>query len=66
MSVSRLALNVHSKMLVEFDSSMQMTNSQTDGAADAMLCGFILEGDLGEFDTLSDASAGSTDWYYSL
>lgn len=66
MSVSRLALNVHSKMLVEFDSTMQMNNSKSEGAVDAMLCGFILEGDSQEFETLSDTSAGSADWYYNL
>lgn len=67
MSASRLAQNVRSKMLSEFDSVQLNNYSVNDrpGAVDAMLCGFILEGDLGDFDSQPESN-GSGDWYYNL
>lgn len=71
MSASRLAQNVRDKMLSEFDS-VQVDSStlysfapRATGAVDAMLCGFILEGDMGDFERVSQ-SVSSGDWYYNL
>ena len=67
MSALSLAHNVHSKLLVEFDSNLQVSNKPSEGAVEAMLCGFILEGEATSFDTLSDGNDNSSnDWYYNL
>lgn len=65
MSVSRLTQNVRNKMLVEFDSVQSVSNESSDNA-DAILCGFILEGDMNDFEALGDATQSSGDWYYSV
>lgn len=69
MSASRLAQNVRDKMLSEFDSvqvdSYANFAPRATGAVDAMLCGFILEGDMGDFERASQP-VSSGDWYYNL
>ncbi len=69
MSASRLAQSVRNKMLVEFNSielnPYQKQETVSAGPVDAILCGFILEGEMNDFDSVAQ-SASSGDWYYSL
>ena len=70
--MSRLTLNVHSKMLTEFDRAPQLScesasEKQASPAVEAMLCGFILEGDQTDaFRRSRDAESKEDDWYYNL
>ncbi len=56
-------------MLVEFNSielnPYQKQETVSAGPVDAILCGFILEGEMNDFDSVAQ-SASSGDWYYSL
>ncbi|MBK9145464.1 MAG: hypothetical protein IPM23_23565 [Candidatus Melainabacteria bacterium] len=67
--MSRLSLNVHSKLINEFDQVPQASAARGDRshspAVEAMLCGFILEGEPGDF-AADKGPKEDRDWYYNL